>query len=116
VGLPAGALLFLLLAFIIILLLLVLFKRRERDDWEIEYDELEVGDVLGTGGFGEVHRALWKGTEVAVKVMASEKTSKDMERSFKDEVRAPLNLYTRVTIRQSTILSSLTINYCTRCE
>jgi serine/threonine protein kinase len=87
VALPAAAVLFLLLACIILLLLLVLFRRRDRDDWEIQYEELEVGDVLGTGGFGEVYRALWKGTEVAVKVMASEKASKDMERSFKDEVR-----------------------------
>ena len=32
-------------------------------------------------------RATWKGTEVAVKVMASDKVTKDMERSFKEEVR-----------------------------
>jgi serine/threonine protein kinase len=30
---------------------------------------------------------MWKGTEVAVKVMASEKITKEMEKSFKDEVR-----------------------------
>ncbi len=29
---------------------------------------------------------MWKGTEVAVKVMASDKITKDMEKSFKDEV------------------------------
>jgi hypothetical protein len=29
---------------------------------------------------------VWKGTEVAVKVMASDKISKEMEKNFKDEV------------------------------
>jgi hypothetical protein len=33
-----------------------------------------------------VHKAIWKGTEVAVKVIASEKITKDMEKSFQDEV------------------------------
>ncbi|ELR15997.1 phosphate ABC transporter, phosphatebinding protein PstS, putative [Acanthamoeba castellanii str. Neff] len=62
-------------------------RRGGRDDWEINYDELEVGDLLGSGGYGEVHRAMWKGTEVAVKVIASEKITKEMEKNFKDEVQ-----------------------------
>jgi serine/threonine protein kinase len=33
-----------------------------------------------------VYKALWKGTEVAVKVIASKKITKDMEKSFHDEV------------------------------
>jgi hypothetical protein len=31
---------------------------------------------------------MWKGTEVAVKVIAAEKITKDMEKSFQDEVRS----------------------------
>ncbi len=42
--------------------------------------------------YGEVHKALWKGTEVAVKVMAAEKITKDMEKSFQDEVRVMTSL------------------------
>ncbi len=42
--------------------------------------------------YGEVHKALWKGTEVAVKVIASEKITKDMEKSFQDEVRVMTSL------------------------
>jgi hypothetical protein len=73
----------------LIVVLAVVAKRRGRggDAWEIDYDELEVGEQLGAGGFGEVRKATWKGTEVAVKVMASEKITKDMEKNFKDEVR-----------------------------
>ncbi len=71
------------------LMLALFFIRRNGkryDDWEINYDELEIGAALGTGGYGEVYKAAWKGTEVAVKVMASEKVTKEMEKDFKDEV------------------------------
>ncbi len=79
-SIPLGSLIFVaLLALIVYLLVLVNRKGKSHDDWEIRYDELEVGEHLGTGGFGEVHRATWKGTEVAVKVMASDRISKDME-------------------------------------
>jgi hypothetical protein len=39
------------------------------------------------GGYGEVYKAVWKGTEVAVKVIASGKINKGMENNFKQEVR-----------------------------
>ncbi len=83
----AAFLLLLLLCLFVVLLVIIRRKGRTSDDWEIEYSELEVGEQLGAGGYGEVHKATWKGTEVAVKVMASEKITKDMEKSFKDEVR-----------------------------
>ncbi|WBR14733.1 Ser/thr kinase [Pandoravirus kuranda] len=57
------------------------------DDWEIAYDELELGEVVGSGGFGEVRRAMWKGTDVAVKVMSGVKITREMERNFCEEVR-----------------------------
>jgi serine/threonine protein kinase len=78
----------------LMLALLVFIKRRsdKSDDWEIAYDELEVGEQLGAGGYGAVHKATWKGTEVAVKVMASEKITKEMEKCFKDEVRVMTSL------------------------
>jgi hypothetical protein len=96
---PAAAgVLCLLGCFVAMLIFFITRSRRTTDDWEINYDELEVGEQLGAGGYGEVHKATWKGTEVAVKVMMADKITRDMEKSFKDEVcteplpRAPGNV------------------------
>ncbi len=45
-----------------------------------------MGEILGVGGYGEVHKALWKGTDVAVKTMTSERITKQMRHSFAEEV------------------------------
>jgi serine/threonine protein kinase len=37
--------------------------------FHIHYNELQMGDLLGKGFFGEVRKAVWKGTDVAVKVI-----------------------------------------------
>ena len=37
--------------------------------WEITYSDLVFEDVIGEGGFGQVFRATWRGTTVAVKVL-----------------------------------------------
>jgi preprotein translocase subunit YajC len=88
VGIPGAVFVVLVLACLIVVVVLILVKytRNRTDDWEIEYSELDVGEQLGTGGYGAVHKAVWKGTEVAVKVMAAEKVTKEMEKSFQDEV------------------------------
>jgi preprotein translocase subunit YajC len=65
-------------------------KRREKGDWEIDAEELEIGDQLGAGGYGTVYRAKWRGTEVAVKMMPGEQVTREMERNFKEEVPVPI--------------------------
>ncbi len=53
---------------------------------EIDFGELQMGELLGVGSYGEVHKGLWKGTEVAVKAMYPERITKQMKASFVEEV------------------------------
>jgi serine/threonine protein kinase len=79
-------------AALVIMMLYTRKKIRQKNEWEIDFGELDMGDQIGIGAFGRVHKALWKGTEVAVKIMASETVSRDMERNFKEEVRVMTSL------------------------
>jgi hypothetical protein len=99
---PVGAVILLLLLGCIAALMGVITRSgRESDDWEIDYNELEVGEQLGAGGFGQVFKATWKGTEVAVKVVAADKISREMEKSFKDEVRLSLRLFSEKSLHSA---------------
>eukprot|EP01119_Soliformovum_irregulare_P002835 TRINITY_DN13093_c0_g1_i1.p1 TRINITY_DN13093_c0_g1~~TRINITY_DN13093_c0_g1_i1.p1 ORF type:complete len:675 (+),score=159.41 TRINITY_DN13093_c0_g1_i1:188-2212(+) len=42
------------------------------DIWKISWIDLEIHEMLGKGFFGEVRRATWKGTDVAVKIIYRE--------------------------------------------
>ncbi len=43
-----------------VLTFVVVHWQRETDTWEIDFEELELSEKLGAGGYGEVHRAMWK--------------------------------------------------------
>ncbi|QBZ81423.1 Serine/threonine protein kinase, catalytic domain containing protein [Pandoravirus celtis] len=63
-------------------------RQRNRDaDWEIHTDDLDMGPLLGRGGHGEVHRAAWRGTDVAVKTLGVDTLTRDAVQAFRDEVR-----------------------------
>ena len=47
-----------------------------------------MGELLGTGGFGRVNKAVWRGTEVAVKTMSAA-YSPERHSAFIEEVPAP---------------------------
>lgn len=57
-----------------------------RNEWEIDLHELDIGEQLGAGGHGQVFKGMWKGTEVAVKMMTTENVTRDMEKNFREEV------------------------------
>jgi hypothetical protein len=60
VVIPAVSLVVLLLAVLIVVLLVVIKRKGNKsDDWEINYQELEIGEQLGAGGY--VHERVRQG-------------------------------------------------------
>lgn len=58
----------------------------------IPFGELEMGDKIGSGGFGDVHVALWKGQQVAVKKLRVHRVTQARKKQFEDEVRGFVGL------------------------
>ena len=66
------------------------FKLPVRDDWCLESEDIQVGDEIGRGAFGVVHKSSYHGMHVAVKKIAS--SAEESEGKFalellKNEVR-----------------------------
>ena len=67
-------------------------RRSVHHEWEANASELEIGDLIGTGGYGRVHRAVWRGTEVAVKTLPADRMMRSAVRNFKDEINVMMRL------------------------
>ena len=52
----------------------------------IDFQEIELGNQIGQGGFSDVYAATWKGTIVAIKKLRVQKVSKRRLQDFTDEV------------------------------
>jgi hypothetical protein len=52
----------------------------------IDFNEIKLFEVIGGGGFGQVHRAVWKGTPVAVKILTGSAQSKGVLQEFAAEL------------------------------
>jgi preprotein translocase subunit YajC len=87
------ALCLLLLCLILAVVCFTRLSRRKREEWNLNWDELEMGEALGMGGYGEVFKAKWRGTEVAVKMVASKaQVTKEMQKNFADEIHVMTTL------------------------
>ena len=51
-------------------------------EWEIPRDEFKIMEVLGSGSFGQVRRARWRGTIVAVKIANVAETDSEFNVDF----------------------------------
>ena len=61
-------------------------------DLTIDPSQILLGERIGIGSFGEVHRALWRGTEVAVKRFLDQ----DISRNLLDEVTFEIDIMRRL--------------------
>ncbi|XP_027368099.1 probable serine/threonine-protein kinase SIS8 isoform X2 [Abrus precatorius] len=64
----------------------------EGSEWEIQWEDLRIGERIGIGSYGEVYRADCNGTEVAVKKFLHQDFSGDALTQFKSEVEIMLRL------------------------
>ncbi|GJV76973.1 probable serine/threonine-protein kinase SIS8 [Tanacetum coccineum] len=61
-------------------------------EWEILWEDLQIGERIGIGSYGEVYRSEWNGTEVAVKKFMNQDISGDALTQFKSEIEIMLRL------------------------
>ena len=60
--------------------------------FQIQNKDIVYGARLGAGGFGEVHKAKWDHTEVAVKQLTLRSLSESTAKEFEKEVNVHLKL------------------------
>lgn len=78
----------------LILLFIVLIRSRFRRDGyhqiiegkQITIDEVRLGPRIGKGNFGEVHKAYWRGAEIAVKKLPAHNMTEQFLKDFHKEV------------------------------
>ncbi|XP_042492773.1 uncharacterized protein LOC122072253 [Macadamia integrifolia] len=56
------------------------------NDYEILWEDLMIGELIGQGSCGTVYHGLWYGSDVAVKVFSKEEYSDEVIFSFRQEV------------------------------
>lgn len=64
----------------------------------INFDELRLQEVIGGGGFGQVWRATWRGTPVAVKILTGSAQNTHVAKAILEEFKAEINLLKVCTI------------------
>ncbi|XP_061374708.1 serine/threonine-protein kinase EDR1 isoform X2 [Gastrolobium bilobum] len=64
----------------------------EGTEWEIQWEDLRIGERIGIGSYGEVYHADCNGTEVAVKKFLNQDFSGDALAQFKSEIEIMLRM------------------------
>eukprot|EP00882_Tetradesmus_deserticola_P029788 GHRQ01033395.1.p1 GENE.GHRQ01033395.1~~GHRQ01033395.1.p1 ORF type:complete len:160 (+),score=67.12 GHRQ01033395.1:160-639(+) len=59
--------------------------------WEIDPSEISLGQRIGIGSYGEVYKAMWRGTEVAVKRFLEQNLSPGLVQVSAGRVRTSLH-------------------------
>lgn len=54
--------------------------------WEIDYSEIILGPKIGSGGFGDVYKGIWRGIDVAIKKIDTLKMNEEIEKNFLREI------------------------------
>lgn len=60
--------------------------------WEVDPSEVVVDKAIGVGAFGEVFKATWRGTTVAVKKLRRTDISESVLKEFRDELEVMVDL------------------------
>ncbi|KAM3826203.1 kinase suppressor of Ras 2 [Vipera latastei] len=56
-------------------------------EWDIPFEQLEIGELIGKGRFGQVFHGRWHG-EIAIRLIDIERDNEDQLKAFKREVMA----------------------------
>ena len=59
----------------------------KNDSLHVDFEELQIEEMIGQGAFGTVHRAKWRGTAVAVKILVCQHLTADILGEFEAEVQ-----------------------------
>ncbi|CEG41895.1 tkl protein kinase [Plasmopara halstedii] len=62
-------------------------SKAKNDDLHVDFKELQIKEMIGQGAFGTVHRAKWRGTAVAVKILVYQYLTMDILEEFEAEVQ-----------------------------
>lgn len=94
IGVLVGVLvpLFLVCCFVVLLLVVFIKTRKRRENWDIDFSELDVGDILGEGYSGKVCVGSWKDQKVAIKLLKAQNPSRKAILQFKEEMETMSNL------------------------